>query len=425
MSRQTQPQYQRREFLKQSLAGAAALSAFPVWTSAAPSAKREKLPVAAVVSEYRVNSHADVILSKILEGWQQDGGPGPDLELVSLVTDQVPKRDISRAMAEKHGFRICETAEEALTLGGKKLAVAGVLSICEHGDYPYTEDTHQRMYPRRRFFDSIVEVFRKYDQVVPVFNDKHLAYNWADAKHMYDTAQEMKIPFMAGSSAPAAWRSPEVTLPMGSPIEQLYGVGYGGLESYGFHAFEGIQYIAERRQGAETGVRAVQSFTGEALQAAIAEGRWSDQLMQAAVDATELPAKKPEKIGPRSVYFDVEYRDGLKTTLAMNTDRAHQFATAASLKGKKKPFSVRFSLQEGKPYGHFAVLLQAIEHMIHTGKPAYPVERTLLSGGILDRVLHSWAQDGKRLETPELAIKYDPVDWPFAKGQPPVPREIP
>ncbi len=50
----------------------------------------------------------------------------------------------------------------------------------------------------------------------------------------------------------------------------------------------------------------------------------------------------------------------------------------------------------------------------HTGKSAYPVEHSRLTTGILDRVMHSLANDGLRLETPELAVNYPAVDWPFA-----------
>jgi hypothetical protein len=62
--------------------------------------QRAKLPVAAVVTEWRKNSHADVILTKILEGWNHDGGEGPALTLAGLYTDQVPKNDLSREMAK-------------------------------------------------------------------------------------------------------------------------------------------------------------------------------------------------------------------------------------------------------------------------------------------------------------------------------------
>src|SRR5687767_11784848 len=97
--------------------------------------KREPLPVAAVVTVYRQNSHADVIVGKILEGFNQDGGPDrPALRLAALYTDQTPKNDLSRDLAKKHKFRIASSIEDAITLGGDKVAVAGVLSIGEHGD---------------------------------------------------------------------------------------------------------------------------------------------------------------------------------------------------------------------------------------------------------------------------------------------------
>src|SRR5262249_22045864 len=109
-------------------------------------------PVAAIVTEYRKWSHADVILTKILRGYDQQGGPGPDLRLVSLHVDQFPTGDYSRGFAQKYGFKIYDSVEGALTLGGKNLAVEGVLSIGEHGEYP-RNGRGQILYPRRRFFE--------------------------------------------------------------------------------------------------------------------------------------------------------------------------------------------------------------------------------------------------------------------------------
>src|SRR4051812_35443857 len=106
-----------------------------------------KKAVAAVVTEYRRHSHADVILTKILEGYNLDGGAGPNLRLVSLYVDQFPEKDMSRDLAKKHGFTIYDKIEDALTLGGKQLAVDGVLCIGEHGKYP-TNDKGQILYPR-------------------------------------------------------------------------------------------------------------------------------------------------------------------------------------------------------------------------------------------------------------------------------------
>src|SRR3954463_7449804 len=83
--------------------------------------------IAAVVTEYRHNSHADVIVGKYLEGFLQDGkSAGPRSRVVSMYTAQVPKNDVSRDMAAKHKVPIYPTIWETLTLGGDQLAVDGV-----------------------------------------------------------------------------------------------------------------------------------------------------------------------------------------------------------------------------------------------------------------------------------------------------------
>jgi hypothetical protein len=407
----------RRQFGVQAgaLLGSAALL-----SAAQPEPKRERLPVAAIVTEYRRNSHADVIVGKILEGFNQDGGAGPALRLVSLFTDQVPKNDLSRELAKKHKFRIARTIEEAITNGGDKIAVSGVLSIGEHGNYPYTKDTNQHMYPRRRFFDAIADVFRKHKRVVPVFSDKHLAYAWRDAKAMYDRARDMSIPFLAGSSLPVAWRTPELNLPMRCDLTGAIALGYGGTESYGFHALETLQCMVERRRGGETGVANVQAVTGEGIAAALKERRWSRALLDAAAATTPAPPKgRPKELGKNATFFLIEYRDGLRAAVAMSTGLASQFAFAGQIRGQERPSATWFRLQEGRPYGHFAHLLRAIEHTIHTGKPAYPVERTLLTTGILDAAMHSLADKNRVVKTPDLDIRYTPADWAFARGMPP------
>ncbi len=207
-----------------------------------------KKKVAAVITEYRLHSHADVIVGKILEGFNYDGGAGPNMELVSMYVDQFPKEDMSRELARKHGFKIYPTIEGALTLGGRELAVDGVLSIGEHGKYP-ANDKGQVLYPRRRFFEGIAATFAKCKKSVPVFNDKHLAATWSDAKWMYDKARELFVPFLAGSSLPVTWRRPPLKLPMECEIVEAVQIGYGPLEAYGFHALESLQCMVERRNG--------------------------------------------------------------------------------------------------------------------------------------------------------------------------------
>lgn len=407
------PSLHRRSFLQQAAAMAAI--AGPLTRVGAQTSGRKPLPVAAVITEYRTNTHADVIIGKILAGFDQQGGPGPALQLVSLFTDQVPKGDLSRGLAEKYGFQIVPTIDAALTLGTDRLQVAGVLSIGEHGNYPYTPDTKQHMYPRRRFFDAIAETFRRVGQVVPVFNDKHLAYRWSDAKHMFETAASMKIPLMAGSSLPVTWRRPAVSLPLGCEIEDGFAVGYGGLEAYGFHAIETLQCMVERRAGGESGVAAIRVLQGEEIARARDRGDWSQELFAAALGTMPgAPTADLKRLRPNAAFYQLEYRDGLKATVAMADGIASQFAFAARLRGQPKPVATWFELEDGKPFGHFAHLLRAIEHMIVTGQPAYPAARTLLTTGVLDAVMHSMADGGQRRETPELDVQYQPADWTFA-----------
>jgi hypothetical protein len=276
------------------------------------------------------------------------------------------------------------------------------------------------MYPRRRFFDAIAAAFRKHRRVVPLFNDKHLAYAWADAKHMVDTARDLRIPFLAGSSLPVAWRVPALTLPRGCPLTEALVLGYGGLESYGFHALETLQCMLERRQGSETGVATVQAVRGDEIARAEKAGRWSRELLDAAVTTTAAPPKgRPKEIARNAVFYLIEYRDGLRAAVAMNTGFASEFAFAGKLRGQARPSAACFRLQEGRPFGHFAHLLRAIEHTIHTGRPAYPVERTLLTTGVLDAVMHSLAEKDRLMRTTELDVRYQPTDWSYAEGMPP------
>jgi hypothetical protein len=329
-------------------------------------------------------------------------------------------------MCEKHKVPIYPTIRETLCRGGKKLAVDGVLLIGEHGEYPYNEKG-QHLYPRRRFFEETAAVFRDSGRAVPVFNDKHLAYNWEDAKWIYDQAVELKVPFMAGSSLPNAWRAPAVEIELGAEIEQALAVGYGGIESYSFHALEMLQCMVERRKGGETGVAAVQALEGAAVWKAGDDKRWSRPLLSAALaTGTQLTKPgKPEQNCKNPLAFFIEYKSGLRATMLMLSGHTSENFFAAQIAGKREPVATNFRLQDGFPSSHFTRLVQGIDQMFTTGKPAWPVERTLLTTGILDVALTSRFENQKRLETPQLAIAYPAGPaWqepPLPKTGPPLP----
>ncbi len=373
----------------------------------------EKKSVAAVVTVYRRNSHSDVLIGKILEGWKQDGGEGPSLRLASLYVDQSPADDLSRALSAKFEFPIYSTIRDAITLGSNSVAVDGVLSIGEHGDYP-TNEKQQHLYPRRRFFEEITATFSKCGKVVPVFNDKHPGPEWSDAKWMYDRAKELRVPWMAGSSLPVSFRDPDVTIPWGSHIEACLGVGYSGLDIYGFHTLEFLQTFLERRLDAEKGIRWVQCLPTQSLPRLLREGTIRDELFDAALTASGTDRKSilEGSINDGAVFL-IQYDDGLLVPVLMLS--GHASGISASIKiANRKIVAVRAEERHEPRYPHFAYLLKGIEKMIQTGLPAYPVERSLLMAGALDRLLTSRHGDHRKLETPELLIPYTPVDYPFA-----------
>jgi hypothetical protein len=346
----------------------------------------------------------------------------PGLDVVSLYVDQRPRNDLSQKRAEEFGFKIYPTIAEALRCGGDRLAVDAVLVIGEHGNYP-RNDIGQRMYPRYQFFQQVVEVFKKDGRAVPVFNDKHLSWNWEWAREMVETARRLGFPFLAGSSLPVTWRMPAVDMPYGAEVEEVLCLGIGMVDSYDFHALEMIQCMAERRRGGESGVAALQALRGEAVWKAQdagpwGSGGWDPELFEACLCRSQTLAQAPT-FGQRHptqkqmrewvknpVAYRFEYRDGLKATMLLMNGLVGDFTFAARLKGRAEALSTLFYLPPNPNVEYSAILMSRVEEMFLTGKVPYPVERTLLTTGLVAAGMQSLAAGQKRLETPHLAIRY-------------------
>jgi hypothetical protein len=377
--------------------------------AAVPLAAQQGPPkrIAAIVTEYRHNSHADVVVGKYLEGFRQDGkSAGPRSKIVSMYTAQVPKNDMSRDMAKKHNVPIFPNIWQALTLDGSKLAVDGVLLIGEHGNYPWNEKG-QHLYPRYELFLEIADAFRATGRSVPLFNDKHLSYNWFKAKRMVEISHELKFPMMAGSSIPVAYRPEGVDLDFGARAKHAVSIFYADPDAYGFHLLEGLQCMVERRQGGETGVKAVQYIEKQAMWEWVSQTPWAAKLLDAALaKGVRRKAGDIRELGKDAYAYRIEYQDGLEAAAFMTNGIAQDACTAVEVDGKADPVATLMWLEEGQPFQHFACLVQAVEKMFETGKPTYPVERTLLTSGMLEAILDSRAAGHKRLETPHLDVKY-------------------
>lgn len=369
--------------------------------------------IAAIITEYRPNSHADVVVTKFLKGFPTDAGLiKPRAQVVSMYVDQFADNDLSRGLSAAFNVPIYPSIVQALTLGGDKLAVDGVILIGEHGDYAWNEK-EQQLYPRKYFMEQICGVFATSGRSVPIFNDKHLSYNWHDAKWMYDRAVQLNVPFMAGSSLPLGWRNPWLEHPLGAPIQEAVAIGFSGLDIYGFHTLETLQCMVERRgnnQGGqgETGVAAVTCLEGQAVWDAAANGLWSYDIAAAACAAIQnRPPGRMEDHCTNPAIFLVEYRDGFRGAALMLEGYVEDLAYGARVNGEI--VATEFFLAPGPPYAHFSYLSLNMEEMFVTGQPSYPVERTLLTTGVLEAALDSRYQGHIRLETPHLAVAYQPV----------------
>ena len=182
---------------------------------------QEKRPrIACVVTYWAApGSHADWIITKLLDGYWWKGAHTPSrVDVVSVYIHQLQESGLGQKVCKAKGIPIFNTVREAITLGGKELAVDGVVLVGEHGHY-HTNLKGQTYYPRWWLYQQIIRVFEQSKRSVPVFNDKHLSTSWDEAKWMFDKSRELKFPLFGGSSIPFYYRKPEMELDMDTPIK--------------------------------------------------------------------------------------------------------------------------------------------------------------------------------------------------------------
>jgi hypothetical protein len=408
----------RRTFL-----GTVGASVASTVLSAPPAAKAPRRKLAIITTEWRYRSHAWHMGERFLGGYPLKGRwYRPAIDVVSAYVDQFPKNDLSKPRAKESRFTIYPSIARALRCGGDKLAVDAVLIIGEHGTYP-NNDIGQKKYPRYEFFKQVVDVFRADGRSVPVFNDKHLSWRWNWAKEMVATAKKLKFPFLAGSSLPVTWRMPAIDLPWGVEVEEVMCVAMGGVDSYDFHALEVIQCMAERRKGGETGVVSLQALRGKPVwdlmtSGSFKGGGWDPRLFEACLCRSQTLAQAPtySQRYPTTkqirqwvkvpVAYRFEYADGLKATMLLLNGLVGDFTFAARLKKQAEPLSTLFYLPPAPNIVYSAALMSRAEEMFRTGKAPYPIERTLLTTGLVAAGMQSLAAGQKKLRTPHLAVKY-------------------
>jgi len=422
------PRWTRRRFLTTAFkaAGVAAavrvvpnLSALPSQLSASRTARKK---VAILATEVRKYSHAQHFIDRFLEGYGWHGRHHrPSLDLASLYIDQFPQGDLSRERERRHGVRIYPTIAEALTLGGSKLAVDGVLIIGEHGRYP-RNDKGQVLYPRFKFFKQVVSVFEASGRAVPMFNDKHLSTDWQECVAMVEDSKRLGFPFLAGSSLPVTWRIPETEIRLGTPLQESVCVCYGGVDSYDFHGLETAQCMSERRAGGEAGVKSILAVRGGRIWQELAAREQTRKLLFAALARSHTCKAPPghtisvptmewiQKCSPNAVAYFIEHIDGFTTAMFLLNGCVLDFTYAGLARKTGKVISCQMHLpmppRQTTLADFFNPLVHHIEQTILTGTVPYPAERTLLTSGMTLFAVESLHRGQVLLPTPELSVRY-------------------
>ena len=428
------PLFTRREMLGAAgVAGVTALTGITPLagstTSPVPQTMQARPRIACLVSFWGApGSHADWIITKLIDGYWWQGAHTPSrVDVVSVYIHQFETSLLGQKICKAKNIPVYRTVGEAVNRGGTALAVDGVVIVGEHGEYPTDLKGHWLL-PRWWMYQQVVRVFEQSKRSVPVFNDKHLSYNWDDAKWMFDKSRELNFPLTGGSSIPTYFRKPEMDLAIDTPIRNSIVVGGTADEGAIFHCIDVLQAFVERRKGGETGIAAVQCIQGPETWKWTDRNPWAGQLLDTVRTSFNLkPGHFQETVREPRVSI-VDYRDGTKA--AVYSVRDVGWTYAGDVEGRKNPTIISMLGWPG-PYSQYHAA-NAFEHwlieMMLTRKEPYNAERLLLSTGIVSYNMDSnWENGrhypiGRRIETPFMNITYRSTRGPmFETGpRPPV-----
>ncbi len=425
---ESNPIFTRREML--GVTGIAGLAALTGISADAVGQTQQKKPRIAVLATFwgATRSHADWLVNKLIDGYWWQGAYHPSrVEVVSLYLHQHDTSLLGQKVAKAKGFPVVKTINEALTLGGKELAVDGVVIVGEHGDYPTDLKGHWLL-PRWWIYNQVIRVFEQSKRSVPVFNDKHLSYNWDDAKWMFDKSRELGFPLTGGSLLPVYYRKPEIELDIDTPIKHSIVVGATPDEGAIFHCIELLQAFVERRKGGETGVKSIQSIRGPEAWKWVESNSWAGKLLDSVTANLNLKQGHFQE-NPRTNICIIEYNDGTKA--AIIGGQVSSWTYAGEIEGKNEPTVVSLLGFAGPFDQYHASNAQPhwIIEMMLTKKEPFNAERLLLTTGITNHYMESnWEGSkyfavGRRIETPFLNMTYRTTRGAqFNKGERPPAR---
>jgi len=464
----------RRKFVGYSALTSAALAHPTLAAFGQSTAEKRPLRLAVLGSVYRHGSHLQTIADRFLVGYPHEGDwHMPEVQVVSLYLDQAdrktnagpteyerwmagtlagpgsvpprmitnraappkpaalkiedpgPMSDLSEQRTQQFGFRLCRSIPEALRCDGRSLAVDAVLTVIEDDGYP-RNDAGRALLPQYDFFQQCAQVFETEGKSVPYFNHRQLSYSFSEAQEMVKTADRLRFPLLAGASMPITWRLPDTDVPFGAKVPEAVMVGPAHFDDTDFDALEAMQSMIERRKGGETGVRAVQLIEGDEVWDAYKAGRWSRDLLSAALSRSDTPMglslldgrtqdlvasnALPQLVKDPAAYC-IEYTDGTRATLLLLNGAIRDYNIAARVEGLGI-ISTQFFMTPVPNEVHSACLTAKIEQMYQTRTAPYSIQRALLTTGLMEACLASKHRLNQRVETPQLNLRYRVADLP-------------
>jgi hypothetical protein len=357
------------------------------------------MTLAVIAEEFAPGTPAQQLLDRFLLGYPRDGEfyrAAEELSIRLYITGGRGNPDVARRVQD-HGLVWTDELEHAVTLATAMILVPRSVGAETNNEF-IRKTLAAAKTPARCFVHGT------------------LGDSLTAAQAHARLAQAGRVPLLTGSAVGVTWHLPELEIPQDTRFEQALIITQGASPGAEFDGLDGLLPILARRRGGETGMRSVQFFEGAGLWQASKDGLWRESLLAAAISRSDSPQGDPVKDGrtqdlvglglvpklarnPRG--WILEHRDGLRSIiLVLDGVIADYNFAVQTIDG------TLFSAQIFRPpkprqdqYSRLAVVL---EDFFRAGTPPWPIERGLLTAGLLEAMAKAAAQPSTRIETPEL-----------------------
>jgi len=227
-----------------------------------------------------------------------------------------------------------------------------------------------------------------------------LASTLNTAKHLVALARKQKIYLASGTSVATTFRLPDIDIAAGTSFTEALIVVQGTSPLAELLALDGLLPVLERRRGSEAGVRSARRIEGDNVWRAGDEGIWPWPLLASAISRSDTPQGDPERDGrtqdlvglglvpklarnPRASV--IEYRDGLRAVLLVLDGVTTDFNFAARARDGAV-ISAQLYRPPPPARAEFDRLAAVLERFFETGREPWPIQRSLITAEILERI---------------------------------------